>query len=223
MTPAKKPPLGKSISVANAKGGVGKTTVSLTLAGALASAGQRVQLVDLDPQGGAMTWAGIAEKKGREPTFQVGTTPAQGFDWTIYDHPPGLPQRGNLPGQLVLVPMLLDKGNYAATLRFIQELHRQGATYLVLPNRVEMVSSEQSEMMAQLFAGQPHLRKRTGLQRAYNAGVTIYDERNGVPLSSQIRDEFDEVMTALMALARGEPPRQYTANGQPVDSVSASI
>ena len=38
----------------------------------------------------------------------VGATPAQGYDWTVYDHPPGLPQRGNLPGQLVLVPTLLE-------------------------------------------------------------------------------------------------------------------
>jgi len=42
----------KIISVCSAKGGVGKTTVSLNLALAFADAGKRVLLVDLDPQGG---------------------------------------------------------------------------------------------------------------------------------------------------------------------------
>jgi len=217
MTPAKPQAVPKAIRVVNAKGGVGKTMCSLQVAGALASAGQKVQLVDLDPQGGSMFWAGIAKQKGREPAFRVGTSPVAGYDWTVYDHPPGLPQRVNLAGEVALVPTILAMGDYAATVRFIQELQAQNARFLVLPNRVEMASSEQSGMLAQLFDGQPFLRKRTGLQRAYNAGVTVYDEKNGVPLSNQIREEFDDVMAALMALATGAAaPRRYTPSGQPV-------
>jgi chromosome partitioning protein len=54
----------KTITILNSKGGVGKTTLAVTLAAGLAATGQKVVLVDADPQGNVAKWFGMAEESG---------------------------------------------------------------------------------------------------------------------------------------------------------------
>jgi chromosome partitioning protein len=66
-----RPPATRVMTVANQKGGVGKTTTAVNVAAALALHGLRVCLIDMDPQGNASTALGIDHSVGTPSTYDV--------------------------------------------------------------------------------------------------------------------------------------------------------
>ncbi|MGW6703193.1 ParA family protein [Nocardia sp. NPDC055049] len=66
-----KPREQRIITIANQKGGVGKTTTTVNLAAALAHQGMMVLVVDLDPQGNASTALGVAHNSGVPSSYEL--------------------------------------------------------------------------------------------------------------------------------------------------------
>ncbi len=219
----------KIITVCNQKGGPGKTTLSMHLAGSLARRGQKVLVVDADPQGTATRWAASADDGSPFPASVVGLSAAStkvhrevkkfvdDYQFIIIDCPPAadspVPQSALLIADLALVPIIPSPLDMWAAVGIrhvienVSDINEDLKARLVInqcqPNT--NLAKEALEVLPEFGIDmcRTYIHQRQAYRQAAVYGQTVHDlGSKAAPAIEEVEALTDEVLSVLGATAK---------------------
>lgn len=206
--------MGKVITVAQQKGGSGKTTVAANLAVAFARAGLSVALLDTDPQGSLGRWF-MARRERGAPGMEFSTASAWGVsyeceklkklvDVVIVDTPPKVDadlRPALREADLVLVPVASSHVDLWATEGVIDLARREHKTVAIVMNRARTGTKLAAEVAIAAAALEGRvldtvLSFRVAYAEALGLGQGV-QELGRSPAGAEVQRLADEVLAAL--------------------------
>ncbi|ADH90163.1 Cobyrinic acid ac-diamide synthase [Ancylobacter novellus DSM 506] len=198
------------VALLNQKGGVGKTTLALHLAGQWARQGQRIPLIDADPQGSSLDWSQQRSREGvprlfgvvglaRDTLHREGSELARDADHIVIDGPPrvaGLMRSALLAADLVLIPVQpspFDGWASAEMLALIREariyrpallvrfvLNRCGARTVIARETARTLADHDPPVLASTVG------QRTAFAAAAQSGRLVFERDDAGPATREI-------------------------------------
>lgn len=215
------------ITVANQKGGCGKTTVAMSLAGTYGLRGKKVLVVDADLQGTATRWAGSAPDEMPFPAAVMGLAAVGGklhrevkkyiddYDVIVIDCPPAVdsnaPQSALLISDVAIVPVVPSPADLWAA-RGIKQIIEHAADIneslrpVMVANMVPRTALGRDALSTLEDFGIALARSTLGQRTAYREAV-LY----GCPVQSlgskarNAADEIDALADEIWSLMMGGP------------------
>ena len=195
------------LAVANRKGGVGKTTTTVNVATAMAAAGKKVLVIDLDPQGNASTSMGVDKKGSMPSSYEVLLGEKRLTDAVVWTEIPGfsiIPSSPDLAAaEIELVDM--EKREFALKKALVKEAVNYDYILIDCPPSLSLVTINalvaadavivplQCEFLA-LEGISDLIRNINVIKKNFNPGLTLhgvvltmYDKRNN--LTQMVEDD----------------------------------
>jgi chromosome partitioning protein len=213
----------KVITVFNQKGGCGKTTIAMSLAGAFGLRGYQALVVDMDPQGTASRWASAAPEEQPFPASVMSLAPMEGkmhrevknhiesFDVILIDCPPAMnsaaPTSAMLISDLALIPVVPSPADIwaaesAKKLAESAQASNEDLAARVVANMVQRSTSLAKDLMSLLEADQdfPLMRSALGSRTAFRDAQLLGATVHQVPRASAAVAEVEAMANEVLGL-----------------------